>query len=811
MGETVGLPGQARLSLKLSTLWVAGGLLMVLVLAGWLHIGTRAALSQVGDYGLKWEVANAPTTGRVGLLMTFSSIKISNTGNQKWLSSGNDAARLGYRWFYPDGKPVPTTGDTAWKDLRATLPDDIPPGGSIIFPDFQVAVPAKADSYVLHLDMGQGTDGWFATKGASDYTLKVNVAPKDNTPPTATVSFLPLFQVSTSFTVTWSGTDDPAGSGIATYDLQYKIFGDGNWTDWLQGTLQTSALFSGDNAKVYLFRARATDKAGNISTYPATEQASTHVSILPPSARVATLPALSPSVFLVRWSGFDSVDGSDNQLFDVQFMDSGSGIWQDWQNATPGTGAVFKGLSGHSYSFRCRATNYAGLRSEYTEAAQAATQVNSILDSSYNALADSSQPLTTTIQPLVTPTVTVSSTLTPAPSLSPAPTLSQTVATTPAIPPLPTTTITITATTGITATTTVSATNTVSPTIAPVNPLQTSAIFPLAVKNGDNNTGTMGIVIENPGDSPLDVFLRFSDHNGAPITTTVNGVSAKTSPDQAQQASRIATLLVTVQAKANRTVWAGNLPVAAYNGWVVLSAGSPFQATAVRLPKAGQPLTYAAPTPASKLYLPYFKKAGPTGSTFINLANPNTAPADVQITFYDASNGQIIATKTYQVPILGSLRLATFDLATSNQANAASEERLSGSAIISASVPLAASVELPQADGSYSTYAALTKTSDVAPPVLFYKDLNGIGTALAIQNAAKDPATVKIEYFDMNGVVVGTDTVTVPAYGRALVVSPAVFPNQPHFQGRARVSAANGNLAVVAIGGPAGLPNQQFP
>ena len=805
MGERVDLPGRAQQSIKLSALWLAGGLLVLLALTGWLHTGTRAALSQVGDYGLKWEVANAPSTGRVGLLMTFSSIKISNTGNQKWLSGGNDAARLGYRWFYPDGKPVPATGDTAWKDLRATLPDDIPPGGSIIFPDFQVAVPAKADSYVLHLDMGQGSDGWFATKGAFDYTLKVNVAPQDSIPPTATVSFLPLFQISTSFQVSWSGTDDPDGSGVATYDLQYKIFGEGSWTDWLQGTPQTSALFSGDNAKIYLFRARATDKAGNISTYPTTEQASTHVSILPPSARVATLPALSPSVFLVRWSGFDSVDGSDNQLFDVQFMDNGSGTWQDWQNATPGTGAVFKGLSGHSYYFRCRATNYAGLHSEYTEAAQAATLVNSVLDSTYKALADNNSAIITA----TTPAVTVSSTLSPAPSLTSATTVSQTIATTPAIPPLPTSTISVTV--EVTATTTVSATTTISPTSAPISLLQTSAIFPLTVKKGDDNTGTTGIVIENPGDSPLDVFLRFSDHNGAPITTTINGVSAKTSPDQAQQASRIATLLVTVPPKANQTVWAGNLPVAAYNGWVALSANSPFQATAVRLPKAGQPLTYVAPTPATKLYLPYFKKAGPTGSTFINLANPNTVPADVQITYYDANNGQIIAAKTFQVPILGSLRIDTFGLASSNQSNAASEERLSGSAIISASVPLVASVELPQADGSYSTYAALTKTSDVLPSTLFYKDTDGIGTALAIQNAAKDPAAVKIEYFDTNGKVVGTDTVTVPAYGRALVNSEDILHNQPHFQGVARVSSANGNLAVVAIGGSSGLSSQQFP
>ena len=383
-----------------------GLLILVMVLLP----GSRA-FSQTTAYAVTWDIQNPPTKGWVGLPLTLQSIKVTNTGTQKWASSGNDAVRLGYRWFSSEDKPLTNSGDTAWQDLRADLPSDLPQGGSVIFPQFKVALPGKPGDYNLHFDLIQGTNGYFTTKGATDSVIKIPVLPKDTVAPTVSVNPLPLFEVSTTFTVTWTGNNFADGSGVANYDVQYKTYSDKDWTDWLQATSQNSAQFSGDNGKIYMFRARAADKTGNISAYPASEQAVTHVNILPPTARIASLASNSPTAFLVRWTGFDSVDGSDNQLFDVQYKDGDNGSWQDWLTFTPATAGVFSGQEGHTYFFRCRATNYAGLRSDYSDIAQASTTVSAVLDSIFNNIASSAGISSTTTT--TTPSATISGTVSP--------------------------------------------------------------------------------------------------------------------------------------------------------------------------------------------------------------------------------------------------------------------------------------------------------------------------------------------------------------------------------------------------------------
>jgi hypothetical protein len=76
----------------------------------------------------------------------------------------------------------------------------------------------------------------------------------------------------TSFVVTWSGTD--ALSGIASYDVQYRVGSDGTWTPWLSATSDTSAVFGPSapviivRGKTYFFQVRAADNAGNVEIYP---------------------------------------------------------------------------------------------------------------------------------------------------------------------------------------------------------------------------------------------------------------------------------------------------------------------------------------------------------------------------------------------------------------------------------------------------------------------------------------------------------------------------------------------------------------
>jgi hypothetical protein len=90
----------------------------------------------------------------------------------------------------------------------------------------------------------------------------------DITPPTAQVTtFDPPITDNPSFTVAWTGEDDPNGTGIEGYDIQVRV-GQGPWQLWLSGTTATSQLYTateGDNT--YEFEARATDMAGNVEPF----------------------------------------------------------------------------------------------------------------------------------------------------------------------------------------------------------------------------------------------------------------------------------------------------------------------------------------------------------------------------------------------------------------------------------------------------------------------------------------------------------------------------------------------------------------
>ncbi len=100
----------------------------------------------------------------------------------------------------------------------------------------------------------------------------------DRTPPSSH-AFSDSSSSSTSFTVRWDGSD--AASGIASFDVQYRVGASGTWQDWATGIdpLQRSKLFNGSRGYTYYFRTRAIDKAGNAEPYPAI--ADTYVAVDP--------------------------------------------------------------------------------------------------------------------------------------------------------------------------------------------------------------------------------------------------------------------------------------------------------------------------------------------------------------------------------------------------------------------------------------------------------------------------------------------------------------------------------------------------
>jgi uncharacterized repeat protein (TIGR01451 family) len=98
-------------------------------------------------------------------------------------------------------------------------------------------------------------------------------------PPRSQVDTLSTVQPSTSFFVSWTGTD--MGGGLASYDVQVRD-GDAGapWTDWLLGTGATSALFNGQDGHTYTFRSRARDTFDNVEDWPANEWQDTYTTVL---------------------------------------------------------------------------------------------------------------------------------------------------------------------------------------------------------------------------------------------------------------------------------------------------------------------------------------------------------------------------------------------------------------------------------------------------------------------------------------------------------------------------------------------------
>lgn len=200
----------------------------------------------------------------------------------------------------------------------------------------------------------------------------------DNVPPTATVQPLPQFSPA-EFRVFWTGQDfAPSGcqpSGIANYDVQYRING-GSWITWRTRTEGADFGFRNlaPNGSFVEFRARATDRAGNVGQFTSVPQAATTIdSVAPVAAMNPLAPLQAFSSFVVSWSGTDNLSGIAS--YDVQFQLNG-GTWQPLVSETQSTSFQITGAqAGQTYGFRARATDRAGNTQTWSSTPQAETAV----------------------------------------------------------------------------------------------------------------------------------------------------------------------------------------------------------------------------------------------------------------------------------------------------------------------------------------------------------------------------------------------------------------------------------------------------
>ena len=101
----------------------------------------------------------------------------------------------------------------------------------------------------------------------ANYQVSVTV---ESAAPNTHVDLLESLTRGNQVTLNWEGFDT-GGSGIAGYDIQYMDESVGVWQDWLTGTIDTSAVFTGEPGHTHYFRSRGTDNALNVEAWPAGE------------------------------------------------------------------------------------------------------------------------------------------------------------------------------------------------------------------------------------------------------------------------------------------------------------------------------------------------------------------------------------------------------------------------------------------------------------------------------------------------------------------------------------------------------------
>lgn len=178
------------------------------------------------------------------------------------------SATLPAGWVY---LRLPNPGGKAFQLVRVVRSDglEIPLGENAWTTDrtFLGNAQRPIEEDVLHL---------FDYNSTGRYTLVYAEAPEgDIVPPTSQVAALPA-ESGALIPVSWSGQDNPNGSGIVAFDVWVSVDSE-EFTPWLEETLDQSALYPAMLGKHYAFYSLAIDRAGNREDSPAMPDAQTSV------------------------------------------------------------------------------------------------------------------------------------------------------------------------------------------------------------------------------------------------------------------------------------------------------------------------------------------------------------------------------------------------------------------------------------------------------------------------------------------------------------------------------------------------------
>jgi hypothetical protein len=206
-------------------------------------------------------------------------LSVRNSGSLTWTGQGQGAVSIGYRWLTPENQPVKGMED----GVRLPVNRQVGFAGTLTT-TVTVAAPRVPGHYALVWDMYRDGEGWFSDAGSAPLRVDIVVGKNlgDKKAPTSEVLPLPVYSSNPELPLRWAGEDDPGGAGIASFDIQFRMMPNGQWTDWRTATNETGGTFDAEDGFTYEFRSRARDAAGNVEEWPKQADTFTNVDTRPP-------------------------------------------------------------------------------------------------------------------------------------------------------------------------------------------------------------------------------------------------------------------------------------------------------------------------------------------------------------------------------------------------------------------------------------------------------------------------------------------------------------------------------------------------
>ena len=214
---------------------------------------------------------------------------------------------------------------------------------------------------------------------------------------TSVVAPLPATETSPQFDVSWSGSDNAAGSGLDDFTIFVSDNG-GTSTPWLQDTSQTDAIFTGQAGHRYAFYSIARDNVGNLQPTPLVPDTMTTV-FSPLTITALTPPTATEGVATGSVTVATFTDGSGNQNTSGL---SATIAWGDGQSstATVANGGIVASGNGefsiqesHTYAEVASGLNFAVTIQDGSGASQSATGKVNVADA---ALTDTTPTMSIT-------------------------------------------------------------------------------------------------------------------------------------------------------------------------------------------------------------------------------------------------------------------------------------------------------------------------------------------------------------------------------------------------------------------------------